>query len=376
MLAGGDLDGDLYNIIFDERFLLQAKEDAADYPPAEPIDLGRPVEATDVAQFFVDFIENNLVGVISNRHLVISDQQPKGVYSEDALTCARMQSVIVDFPKTGVKVTKSEIPKADRAKPDFLAPGPRILISKDKVFHEPELANDKDEDTYVQDWYPSNKVLGHLYRAINEDKFLDDIRQQLDHSTRRPNSLLSNVLAYMVGQTEELRLQTNWEQYINWATDCRERYNEQMRTYMIQYSDTPWNSSLTEAEVFVGTIIGRGKQTRRQRDSSAAMKRTYDTLVAFVITELRGEDAIEAISRCLACLHICFLGEDGFRSFAWVVVSVLMAEVDVLQKKARAQRSMAEKAAKRESGRGEKAAKATAEESRMSLLRELERLAV
>jgi hypothetical protein len=299
------------------------------------------------------------------------------VYHPKALICAQLQSTIVDFPKTGVKVTRAEIPPASHAKPDFLAPGPRVLISKDKVIHEPELANDEDEYTFVERWYPSEKVLGHLYRAINEHKFLEDIRQQLYHSsTRRPNSLLSKVLMYMMKQSEKLRLQTNWERYTDWATDCRERYNEHMRALMNQYSDTPWNSSLTEAEVFVGTIVGRGKQTRHQKDSSVAMKESYDGLVAFFIAELRGEDGPEAIDRCLACLHICFLGEDGFRSFAWVVVSVLMAEVDVLQKKARAQRLMAEKAARRDNARKEKAAEAAAEASRMSLVRELERLAI
>ena len=385
MLAGGDLDGDLYNIIFDKRFVLSHNEPAAEYPFVQPLDLGRPVEATDVAKFFIDFIDNNLVGLISSRHLLIADQEPEGVYHSKALKCAELQSIIVDFPKTGIKVSKSDLPRASRAKPDFLAPGPRLLISKDKVIHQPELENDEDEDTVVMSWYPSDKILGHLYRAINETEFLDDIRQRLDYSSttgrRRPGNLLGRIWAYMLRQTEQLRPHTHWEQHVGWAVGCRERYEELLKYYMSAYSDTPWNSSLTEAEVFVGTIVGREKQTRRQRELSGVMKQDFDDLVTFVIAELRGEDGVDTVDRCLACLHICLQGESELRSFAWVAVSVLMAEVDVLQKKAeaeaKAERLRAEKAERMEKARLEKAAKAErAAVARRGLVKDMEQLTI
>ena len=64
--------------------------------------------ATDVAEFFVDFIQNNLLGSISNRHLLIADQEPLGVFHPSCLKLAEMASTAVDFPKTGIKVTLRE----------------------------------------------------------------------------------------------------------------------------------------------------------------------------------------------------------------------------------------------------------------------------
>jgi hypothetical protein len=95
---------DLYNIIDDSHFSLSKNEDPAEYPSLKPVELSRPVGVSDVANFFVDFIENNLLGLISNRHLVIADQQKEGVFHPDCLKLAEMASTAVDFPKTGYKV--------------------------------------------------------------------------------------------------------------------------------------------------------------------------------------------------------------------------------------------------------------------------------
>jgi hypothetical protein len=95
---------DLYNIIDDPLFSLSKNEDPAEYPSEKPVELPHPVGASDVANFFVEFIENNLLGLISNRHLVIADQQKEGVLHPDCLKLAEMASTAVDFPKTGHKV--------------------------------------------------------------------------------------------------------------------------------------------------------------------------------------------------------------------------------------------------------------------------------
>jgi hypothetical protein len=42
---------------------------------------------------------------------------------------------------------------------------------------------------------------------------------------------------------------------------------------MQQFSSTPWKSSLTELEVFIGTIMGENhRQTKNQRESSKRMR--------------------------------------------------------------------------------------------------------
>jgi hypothetical protein len=95
---------DLYNIIYDRRFLFDRNEKPAEYPSVIPEELDRPIVASDVAIFFIEFIENNLLGLISNRHLLIADQEKEGVYHPNCLKLAEMASTAVDFPKTGRKV--------------------------------------------------------------------------------------------------------------------------------------------------------------------------------------------------------------------------------------------------------------------------------
>lgn len=339
MLAGGDLDGDLYNIIYDKRFSLDKSEEPAEYELVTPVDLGRPVEVSDIAKFFVDFIQNNLLGLISNRHLLIADQKAEGVRHPDCLILAEMASIAVDFPKTGRQVDRKKFPRASTAKPDFFAPGPRVLIAKDKVVHEIEQEVDEDEDTF-QHWYPSDKILGKLYRKINEEKFLDEIRREIEESGPGlyENSLLDRLWCYMERQTNGYQ---TWRDHLDFAKDARFRYDEQVYYLMTEFSETPWKSRLLEVEVFVGTIVGREKSTRQQRELSSRMKDDYERHVSYTINELKGDSRAETLGRCMACLWLCLPSnnrrryntlEGELKSFAWLVVSVLMSEVDALQK--------------------------------------------
>lgn len=53
MLSGGDLDGDLYNVIWDPRLVPQATHQPADYPRVAAVELDRTVTRKDMSDFFV-----------------------------------------------------------------------------------------------------------------------------------------------------------------------------------------------------------------------------------------------------------------------------------------------------------------------------------
>lgn len=55
MLAGGDLDGDIYCLVMDERLFPKRQYPSGDYKPPEHVRLDRPANATDIANFVVDF---------------------------------------------------------------------------------------------------------------------------------------------------------------------------------------------------------------------------------------------------------------------------------------------------------------------------------
>lgn len=106
MLGGGDLDGDLYNILYDERLVPNATYPPAEYPTVQPKTINRAVTLKDVAEFFVDFMQNDQLGRIANLHQVFADLLPEGTKSSKCLQLAHLHSIAVEFSKTGIKVCR------------------------------------------------------------------------------------------------------------------------------------------------------------------------------------------------------------------------------------------------------------------------------
>ena len=103
-LSGGDLDGDLYNVIYDNTLYPKLKHEPADYATAEPLNIGRPVERSDMTDFFIQFMENDNLGLIATLHQILADQSPMGTFDPSCIKVAGMHSTAVDFSKTGIPV--------------------------------------------------------------------------------------------------------------------------------------------------------------------------------------------------------------------------------------------------------------------------------
>ena len=104
-LSGGDLDGDIYSVIFDPILLPKTIYEPADYPRVAPLDIGRTVERQDMTDFFIQFMENDQLGRIANLHQVLADQKKAGTLDPDCLLLANKHSTAVDFSKTGIPVS-------------------------------------------------------------------------------------------------------------------------------------------------------------------------------------------------------------------------------------------------------------------------------
>lgn len=118
-LSGGDLDGDIYNIIWDPQTLPSLTFQPADYPRVPPRDLPREVTREDMAQFFVDFMKQDILGVIATRHMILADQVGEGTLNSNCLKLAELHSTAVDFSKTGIPVNLWDLPKANKYRPDL-----------------------------------------------------------------------------------------------------------------------------------------------------------------------------------------------------------------------------------------------------------------
>jgi hypothetical protein len=184
-LSGGDLDGDVFHVLWDPDVVdMVATFPPADYPRVPPLELDRPVTSADIAAFFVDFMKTDHLGVIATRHMILADQKEDGTLDQDCVRLAELHSSAVDFSKTGLAVELSQLPRSTKWRPDFLAPGPSIMIHDksaiamdDHVASQDKDGDDDDDDGPRHRYYGSDKILGQLYRAVEEQKiWAEDIR--------------------------------------------------------------------------------------------------------------------------------------------------------------------------------------------------------
>jgi hypothetical protein len=112
-LSGGDLDGDLYNIIWDQRLTLDKNRRPlqtalpADYPRVPEMQLDRLVTREDIVNHFLTFMQQDQLGYIATAHQIVADQLTLGTFDRGCLTLAHLHSTAVDFSKTGIPVSET-----------------------------------------------------------------------------------------------------------------------------------------------------------------------------------------------------------------------------------------------------------------------------
>ncbi|KAI8148427.1 RNA dependent RNA polymerase-domain-containing protein [Fennellomyces sp. T-0311] len=216
MCSGGDLDGDTYSIIWDNRlFPTNRNADPMTHKVESPGELNRHVEVSDIQDFFLDYVQNDNLGQIANAHMVFADMSPDGACADVCKRWAERHSVAVDFPKTGkvADISDMELPTSY---PDFME-------KKSKRSYE------------------SPKVLGQLYRAIDVNE-LNEYENGLESNPKYDNRM------WVAGM----------EKYVYAARTLKEKYDEDVRDLMRQFG-VP-----TEAELMSGSIVKWLKQDGRE----------------------------------------------------------------------------------------------------------------
>jgi len=249
MLGGGDLDGDIYNLILDENlFPPSGKTSAPGAYTALPAKTTlNPCTIKDVVDFVIDYIKSDLLGYISILHLRIADLS--GPDCEDCRLLAEKASHAVDFTKVGVPVDFKKLPHPPNSlKPDFLS-GEGI-----------------NPAAVGSSFYPSKKVLGELYRNV-----------PIEHYNPGPQSTDTDKLE------KELNRAGLHLGLPSLASLHDEDLMEDMRHVLDEYSDQllviakthtisrRTDAFLTEGELVSGTIQERYADHRKRREAVVAM---------------------------------------------------------------------------------------------------------
>ncbi|OAA55404.1 RNA-dependent RNA polymerase [Cordyceps fumosorosea ARSEF 2679] len=282
-LSGGDLDGDLYNVIWDPRASPPVTFEPADYARVTPPSLDRPVTRHDIANFFIDFMKSDILGLIATRHQILADVHADGTSDADCVRLAEMHSTAVDYSKTGIAVDWREMPRPPRSRPDFLAPAPPVhLYDLGEISH---ILDDDDGDgddmgLTKPRYHRSDKILGRLYRGVDEKKiWSEDIHRTVP--TGGP-SVWDQLKGRVRAELAARGIATHYSLYHAEARKIRMLYEDSVGDNMWHFSENP-RRRISEAEVFCGSVLNRqGIQSRKQREASMRLKEETDRHMAWI----------------------------------------------------------------------------------------------
>ena len=318
MLAGGDLDGDLFHVSQNPLLFPPEWETPAWYPSVTPLDLERECTIQDIADFFLEFIVNDRLGQICSMHSVRADQTEEGVRHPDCVKLSELASVAVDFPKTGIAVNMRNAPWVNtRPKPDFMSQQP--------IYEKHQNEEHPHPDTAL--YYRSQKVLGEMYRRVDIPKLLKDWNVNSGWNTDGPWEIWGEIEENLNRIKPSYR--ATWKDYVDEARELFEMYMEELDTIRWNYHPLPWKGrSLTEHEVFLQCIMmdtsKKSVRGRGRSDYLHGLRQEYNTLLELVRSEiLKTEEG--RFQRAAACFYVGLdlsrkrKGKEG-ESFAWIVV--------------------------------------------------------
>ncbi|GAA5964955.1 hypothetical protein JCM3765_004120 [Sporobolomyces pararoseus] len=343
-LGGGDLDGDIYQLItlpelIPERSNLATP--AAYYPPRMNR-LDRPATIDDGVDFFLGYITSDLMGQVASRHLQLSDYYPEGTRHRDCIALAQMHSDAVDYPKTGTPVSHRSLPKSPSAlKPQFMC-GEYWAHQKRK------------EGKF---YYTSDKALGVLFRAIPLKDVTANPSHELESELLDPSSTITNAIIATFKRLNvpcpPLHL-SEVDQAL--AAEFRDHLYEFCEEFSFYATINSLSSRpdryLSEAEVLLGYLSTPAKNPRLRQDKAARLQKQTDELFEWLRGEWIGfleydedddkitrEELPERLYRCWIAWLVATneardgeVNEDdyfGVKSFGFVVLQMFL---DLLKK--------------------------------------------
>lgn len=261
MLAGGDLDGDLYNVIQNPLLFPKRTTRPGRYisPPTRQLD--RDCNIDDVIHFFLIYCQTDRLGMIADRHLNISDRSNMGVEDARCIKLAEMASTAVDYQKTGIAPDLSQMPRlADNAKPDYFQNEHRL---ESRTMHR--------RSCWAREgtgYYKTDKALGQLFRRIDVNADIDKWGKKAP-APKKPEEIEKRYWAkirpwlsddWLAGgpDIDMIRIQTFYSGLDNIGQ---------------QYAPERRREALSEEEIFMGVILSRFGST------SGPSSRTYNSQI-------------------------------------------------------------------------------------------------
>ncbi|GMR53940.1 hypothetical protein PMAYCL1PPCAC_24135, partial [Pristionchus mayeri] len=230
-MAGSDLDGDEYSLIWDPQLLFDHNEEASLFPSGEDV-INWPIKKMpngevdwdacekSLAEFYIEAVTQEQIGVLSHAHLATSDYY--GLENKASRSLAKKISQSLDFQKNGI--APEEMTTKEMEDPD----DPTRVIPPEKAARKPDYM-EKMRDA----GYESRGIMGKIFREIKRFQHAIDMGEDEIDTIPKDSSF----------EVE------GWMRYEKVAKREFEAYSHDIRTLMEHYGIA------SEGELLSGQII-------------------------------------------------------------------------------------------------------------------------
>ncbi|QRW18035.1 RNA-dependent RNA polymerase [Rhizoctonia solani] len=249
MLGGGDLDGvrifDLYNLISVQELIPRYRYCPANYPTPRSKKIGRNSTIEDVADFMVEYICHDSLGMIATNHLVIASTSDMRARDENCIVNAELHSRAVDFVKTGFYVANHQIRKA----------------KYDKAFDEttglglkPDWQAGHGRDANDGRYYPCDSVLGKLFRAVELPE--GNPARESDVEDQVPTTIRNRVAGFVARYKDEIQATVSSSDTVTFIQSLLSRYTSELNHICVAHTISSESAErVSEVEVMLGTNL-------------------------------------------------------------------------------------------------------------------------
>ena len=290
-MAGSDLDGDEYAVIWDKNLFFTGKNQKAMLYPDDPAEeLDHDIDDRDILEFICKYMHEDSMGLIANAHLAWADFRPQGIFSEQCKELAVLYAQAVDFAKTG-KCVFLKHEERPRRYPDFM------------------------EKSFERSTYRSERLPGKMYRKIKD--FILAVSDEIDRRAVDDNSEVS---------LNSLLIHEEWETY---RKDALKDY----KLYCVRMTELLKEMALESEEQFWTTSFERKSQFNFQKKDNTDFQDHMERIAEEVFRCLRktfesklrpGDKAEERLKKASAYYMIMHEDKDKdneikkFHGFPWI----------------------------------------------------------
>jgi RNA-dependent RNA polymerase len=247
----------------------------------------------EVQEYFTNYIVNDSLGIIANAHTAFADKEPSKAMSAPCVELAKLFSIAVDFPKTGI---------------------PAIIPQHLHVKDYPDFMEKPDKPTYE-----SFNVIGKLFQEVKD----------IAPKTSSIKSFTAEVASWSYDPDMEV---DGYEDFIDDAFYYKTNYDFKLGNMMDYYGIK------TEAEILSGNIMRMAKSFTKRRDAEAitmAVRSLRKEARAWFNEKEREGEGDDVYAKASAWYYVTYhpsywglynegMNRDHYLSFPWCVYDKLI----------------------------------------------------